>query len=76
MGGSAPVVTATSHHVKDAPNSISIPWVVAAAVLIGIGLFLISVWLLTFDLLFFSGTLVLLVGALMVFDPRMGSDHA
>ena len=63
-------------HGSTAPNSISIPWVVLASVLMGAGVFLITVWLVTFDFVYFGGVVVLLVGFLMSFDRRMGSDHA
>lgn len=63
-------------HRHGAPNSISIPWVVLASVLMGLGVLMLALWLVTFNFLLFSGSLVLLVGFLMVFSPRMGSDHA
>jgi hypothetical protein len=59
-----------------AGDTQSIPWVIGAALLMGLGLFLISTWILTFNFLFFAGFPILIVGALMILDPRMGADHA
>jgi hypothetical protein len=59
-----------------AGDTQSIPWVVGACVLMGLGLWLISTWLITFNFLFFTGFPVLVVGAFMILDPRMGADHA
>ncbi|MCI4321660.1 MAG: hypothetical protein L3K18_06170 [Thermoplasmata archaeon] len=74
----SPAVAAAAHggHGIHAPNSISIPWVLAASLLMGLGVFLISAWIITFDYLYFVGFVVLAVGFLMTFDQRMGSDHA
>jgi membrane-bound ClpP family serine protease len=63
-------------HGSQAPNSISIPWVLAASLIMGLGVFLISIWIVTFDFLYFVGFFVLVGGFLMTFDQRMGSDHA
>ncbi|MCI4327938.1 MAG: hypothetical protein L3K16_10005 [Thermoplasmata archaeon] len=60
----------------DRPNTISVPFVVLASVLMGVGLMLTFTWLITFDWDFFPGILVVVAGALMMLDPRMGSDHA
>ena len=71
--------TAHSHasrNATDAPNSISVPFVILASVLMGVGLMLTFVWLITFNWLLFPGILVVVAGALMILDPRMGSDHA
>jgi hypothetical protein len=65
------------HHAKhDAPNTISIPFVLLASVLMGIGLLLTLVWLITFNWLLFPGVGLVVIGALMTLSPRMGSDHA
>ncbi len=60
----------------DAKRTISIPFLVAAALLIGGGLFTISLWLTYFNWWFFLGLLPLIVGALMLFNPRTGLDRA
>jgi type IV secretory pathway TrbL component len=66
----------SASHGHGAPNTISIPWVVLASVLMGIGVLMLALWLVTFNFLLFTGSLVLLAGFLMIFSPRMGSDHA
>ena len=76
MAGGVAHGAPVGHHGADAPNTISIPWVIGASLLMGIGLFLISVWIVTFNILYFGGVFVVVVGALMVISPRMGSDHA
>ncbi|MFI5414832.1 MAG: hypothetical protein ACHQ16_04095 [Candidatus Lutacidiplasmatales archaeon] len=72
------VTGAAAHgaHGAHAPNTISIPWVVAASLLMGLGIFLITAWIITFDFVYFVGFVVLTGGFLMTFDRRMGSDHA
>jgi hypothetical protein len=67
---------ATESSGHGASNSISVPYVVLASVVMGLGLMLTFTWLITFDWRFFPGTLVVVVGALMMLSPRMGSNHA
>lgn len=55
---------------------VSVPWIVCAAVLCGIGLFLLSYWLTYFYWPAFSGAAFVLVGALLLFNRRTGLDHA
>jgi hypothetical protein len=64
----------TSH----APNSLSVPWVIAAAILSGIGIFLVLTWLITSFVhwIYFLGVIPAGAGALMFFDERAGSSHA
>ncbi|HKV89924.1 MAG TPA: hypothetical protein VJQ43_01870 [Thermoplasmata archaeon] len=64
------------HHRSTAPNTLSVPWVLLASLLMGAGVLLVSLWIVTFDYVYFAGFAVLVVGFLMVFDRRMGSDHA
>jgi membrane-bound ClpP family serine protease len=59
-----------------APSSISIPFVVLAAILIGAGLLLLFTWLVTFSWLWFVGVLPVTLGTLMLFDRRAGADVA
>ncbi|MCI4369360.1 MAG: hypothetical protein L3K09_07360 [Thermoplasmata archaeon] len=68
----------TAHPVdaEHPPNSISVPFVIAAAVLIGVGLFAMAAFLITFTWLYFLGILPVLAGALLLFDPRSGSDRS
>jgi membrane-bound ClpP family serine protease len=63
-------------HGTPGSDTLSLPWVVGASLLMGLGLFLLSVWLVTFDLLYFSGAAAVVIGALMILDPRMGADHS
>ena len=55
---------------------ISIPWVIAASLLMGLGVFSLTIWLVTFDWLFFAGVVPALAGILMVFDRRAGADRS
>jgi len=55
---------------------ISIPFVVLAAVLCGLGLLSLSYWLITFTWVLLAGVVPLAVGAYMLFTPRAGWDHA
>jgi hypothetical protein len=59
------------------PNTLSIPWVVLAAVLIGVGLFALFVWVVNFSQwVWFGGIAPVVIGALMLFSKRAGSDQA
>ena len=73
----APVASAqaASAHA-DRPNTISVPFVILACVLMGVGLLMTLVWLITFNWLLFPGVGLVVIGALMTLSPRMGSDHA
>ncbi|MGA9840663.1 MAG: hypothetical protein WBF81_02070 [Thermoplasmata archaeon] len=62
-----------SAHVK---SPISVPWIVVASVLCGVGITLVWWWLETFQWVFFSGVLVTFVGAMMFLNDRAGLDHA
>jgi len=64
------------HSAQAAPNSISVPFVLLASLLTGVGLMLTLTWLITYDWLFFPGILLVALGAFLMLDPRMGSDHA
>ena len=59
-----------------APNTISVPFVILVALLVGVGLFLISVWFLTGQWIYFSGVFAVFLGAMLMLNPRAGSDHA
>jgi hypothetical protein len=61
---------------KSSAGEISIPWVVLASVLGGVGVGLISYWILTQNWLYFSGVVLVIVSCLMFLSPRMGPDHA
>lgn len=62
--------------VARASRSISIPFLVVAALLIGAGLFSAMVWLVTFQWIWFAGLGLLTIGALMLFSSRAGADRA
>lgn len=65
-----------SAHSSSQVHPISIPWVVFAAILCGIGLFLISYWVIFFYWPAFSGVLFVLAGAILLFNRRTGIDRA
>lgn len=58
------------------PNSISIPFVIAAALVAALGLFSLLYWVITFQWIFFLGVAPMTLGALMFFHPKMGSNRA
>ena len=62
-----------THHAK---SPVSIPFVVVASILIGIGLASAALWLVYFNWLLFLGFVPLVVGALMLFSPRAGAEKA
>ena len=57
-------------------SAISIPFVVLAAFLIGVGILALVYWLVTFDWLYFGGVLPSVTGGLMLLHPRAGADRA
>jgi hypothetical protein len=67
---------ASEGHGHHAVSPISVPWVVVASVLCGLGLLLLWMWLTTFQWIWFSGVIPILVGGLMFFNDRAGLDHA
>ncbi|MCI4347355.1 MAG: hypothetical protein L3J97_01885 [Thermoplasmata archaeon] len=69
---------ATSSAAPSAPirNSISIPYVVGASVLAGLGLLALQLWIITFEWIYFLGVLPVLFGALMLFHRYAGSNSA
>lgn len=71
----APTAGEVAHH-PSASNSISVPYVILAALICGAGLFLIMTWFLTGQWVYFVGVFLVLGGAMMFLSPRMGSDHA
>lgn len=62
-----------AHH---AVSPISVPWVVLASVLCGLGLLLVWMWLTTFQWVYFTGIIPVFVGGLMFLNDRAGLDHA
>ncbi|MCI4331886.1 MAG: hypothetical protein L3K19_08615 [Thermoplasmata archaeon] len=57
-------------------STISVPWVIAAALLIGVGLFIISYFMVTFQFVYLGGIALVVGGGFMLFDERAGPDHA
>ena len=57
-------------------GSVSIPFLVAAAVLCGIGIFGLSYWLVTLNWFYFAALLPLAGGAVMLFMRGTGPDRA
>jgi uncharacterized membrane protein len=56
-------------------GSVSVPFVLLAALLIGGGLFMIATWVLTFTWVYFSGVALVAVGFLLLLHPLAGADH-
>ncbi|MGI0131623.1 MAG: hypothetical protein ACREDK_00775 [Thermoplasmata archaeon] len=57
-------------------DSLYLPFLVAAALLIGGGLFSAMFWLVTLQWVWFAGIGLLVLGALMLFSRRAGADRA
>jgi len=57
-------------------ESLSVPYLVLAAVLAGVGLFGMAYWLVTFDWLYFASVIPLALGAYMLFTRGTGPDRA
>ena len=56
--------------------SVSVPYLLLAAVLTGVGLFGMAYWLVTFDWLYFAAVIPLALGAYMLFTRGTGPDRA
>ncbi|MCI4323283.1 MAG: hypothetical protein L3K03_04595 [Thermoplasmata archaeon] len=73
----AEIYLSTEAMHEEPHNSLSIPVVVGAAVLMGVGLFLVLAWVIDqAHWIFFLGTLVAAVGFLLVFTQLTGSDRS
>jgi hypothetical protein len=68
--------TSEPHHGHVQRSPISVAWVIAAAVICGLGLLGVWWWLETFDWLFFPSLFLVIGGALMFMNDRAGLDHA
>jgi hypothetical protein len=66
----------SSHHPAHVKSPISVAWVLALSLLVGVGLFMLAYWFLTGSWLFFLGIAPVVAGGLMMFSPRAGADHA
>lgn len=71
-----PAPSSAPVHRTDAPNTLSVPWVIGAALLIALGIFSVVYFLISFQLEFLGGIALVLGGTIMLLDPRAGSDHA
>jgi hypothetical protein len=67
---------ADSGHSAHLKSPISVPYLLAAAALIGVGLACASLWIVLFNWLLFLGFAPLALGAFMLFSPRAGADRA
>ncbi len=61
---------------RTSSGSVSIPFLLASALLCGVGLFGLSFWLVTQDWLYFASLIPLVIGAVMLFQRGTGPDHA
>lgn len=68
---------AEGHSAPDrSESSLSVPFLVFAALLIGVGLFGMAYWLVTFEWLYFASVVPLVVGAYLLFTRGTGPDRA
>ena len=63
-------------HAKHPGGPISVPWVLLAGLLIGIGLLVLAYMLVSFNVEYLSGAVLVVVGGLMLFSPRAGANRA
>jgi len=78
MGGYAsphPPQDASAAH-PPSRGSLSIAYLVAAAVIIGCGTFLTCFWIITLTWAYLGGVVLLAIGGLMLFSPRAGANEA
>lgn len=57
-------------------NTLSIPFVIGATLLAVLGTISVLFFVITFQWIYFLGVVPAVVGALLFFSPRAGSDHA
>ena len=57
-------------------SELSVPFLVLASVLVGVGLFGMAYWLVTFNWVLFASVVPLAVGAYMLFARGTGPDRA
>jgi hypothetical protein len=69
--------TAAAHaSAAHSEGSVSIPFVIGAAALIGLGLTGMAFWLITFHWIFLASVIPLAGGGLLLFTRASGPDHA
>jgi len=59
-----------------AHDGLSVPFLVLAAILIGVGLAGMAYFLVTFQWIYFASVILVVTGGLMLFTPRAGPDRA
>jgi len=64
------------HESSSAVAPLSIPYLVLSSVLCGVGLFGMALFLVTFNWLYFTALIALVLGAYMLFTRGTGPDHA
>ena len=57
-------------------SPISVPWVILAALLMGLGVFMMAYFLVTFSWIYFLGIAPCVAGGLMLFSRQAGVDSA
>lgn len=65
-----------SHDEGAAANRLSLPFLVAGALLMGAGLFLLAIFIVSFNLTYMAGAIPLALGFLLMFHPWAGSNRA
>jgi hypothetical protein len=63
-------------HGHGVASPISVLWVIAASIVAAAGIFMMAMWLLTYDYLYLLGPWVVLLSVLMFLNHRAGLDHA
>lgn len=65
-----------SVHSPTSASALSVPFLVLSTLLIGVGMFGMAYWLVTFDWAFFASVVPLALGAYMLFTRGTGPDRA
>lgn len=68
--------TGEPHEPASTASSLSVPFLLLAAVLIGVGLFGMAYWLVTFQWVYFASVISLALGGYMLFTRGTGPDRA
>jgi hypothetical protein len=63
-------------HSSESNDQVSVPLLIAAALLCGLGLLGVAYWLLTQNWLYFASLIPLIGGAYLLFTRATGPDHA
>jgi fatty acid desaturase len=63
-------------HPEESAERVSVPIVIAIALLCGVGLIGVAYWLLTQNWLYFAALVPLIGGALLLFTRLSGPDRA